>query len=83
METDFPQAIFFQQALEFLTDKIRLQKHSHIVYAFEVQVVLIVAAATELHLCKLLITQITEIVVGIGAQGQRTTTVLETAENSV
>lgn len=38
METDFPQAIFFQQALEFLTDKIRLQKHSHIVYANEVQV---------------------------------------------
>ena len=45
METDFPQAIFFQQALEFLTDKIRLQKHSHIVYANEVQVPVFIKTA--------------------------------------
>lgn len=46
VETDGAQGILFQQLLEFLAYKVRLQEHAHIVHAYEVQVVPVVGGTT-------------------------------------
>ena len=70
VEADGAQAVLYQNLLEFLAHEIRLQQHSHLVHADEVQVLPVVAGTANLHLGHLPLTQPGEIIVSVLAQRQ-------------
>ena len=53
MKTNGAKAVQLQNLLKFLTDKIRLQEHSHGIHADKIVVFVNVGASAELHLVQL------------------------------
>ena len=70
VEANGAQTVLCQDLLELLADEIRLEEHTHLIHADEVQVLPVVAGAAELLLGQLPLPQPGEIIVGILAQGQ-------------
>ena len=67
---NFAKAIFLQYLLKFLRYKIRLKKFTHTIYTNKIKIPCIVASATQMPLCSLLLLQIPEVLIGLLTEGQ-------------
>lgn len=70
MKSNAPQTVLLQNLLKFLYDVIWLEQGSHGVHTDKICIPHIVAFSAQLLLIKLILPQMGEILIGVGAEGE-------------